>query len=426
MPRSSAGGVTVRRLTRVALVWGALCAAPARADVVYELAPSVAAGVTDNARVSAAGEQRASSSFSIVGGSARLRYNGARSEHALGYRGTYTRYLEENGTTTFAHVVALTSALHPSARWNLDLTASGALSRVSGLDPNDPSVVFQQAAATGSTQYLSTVALQRLTYQPKAGQDYQQGLSVAQLRYLESTVNGVARNLPTTTVVTLALSGSRLVGRETFLLNSTMSDSIIVADGPDRGPFAQGHVFLGRVLAGWRHDLSVEWSTMLQAGPSVIFKLDGNGVLAPAFVATLNYTRLPWYASLVASQTPAPNLYLGAATLSDAVLARLAVPLTRNERLFVGGYGGYVYARVADANQSTTRVYDQLMGSVSLILRLSTARVVMAATYTVMSQRGSDVPGYGVPDLARQFVLLSIRCDLAWGAGTPPLFGGAL
>jgi hypothetical protein len=433
--RSSTAAGIARRLAGAVLVVGAFASgqparwttAAARADVIYELAPSVGAGATDNARLASGTEQHYGDAFSIVGGSARVRYNGARVVHGVGYRGTYTRYFETEGNSSFANQLALTSSFQLSSLWTLDLAANGSLLRTSGLDPNDPAVVFQQGAVGGSTLYLTAGALQRAAYVPTPRRLYDESLTVTQLRYLESMRNGVAVDMPTTTVLMLTLRGIHQVGREAFSVESFFADSIIDTDTPaGRGPFATGHVFLGRALAGWKHELSPVWYTMLQAGPAVIFKLDGNGVMAPAGAASINYASVPWLASLTVSQTPAPNLYLGAATLSDQVMARFIIPLTRNELLYVGGFGGYVYARVADASQNMTRAYDQFIGSASVILRFTGTRLVAAATYTALSQRGSDVPGYAVNDLARQTVLITLRGELAWGPGTPPLFGGPL
>jgi hypothetical protein len=187
-----------------------------------------------------------------------------------------------------------------------------------------------------------------------------------------------------------------------------------------------GHTLLARLLAGWRHEFSPFWSTRLQAGPSVIYRLDGAGVAAPAGVATVNYTRLPWFASLVAGQTPAANPYLGDAILADQVTLRLALPVDRIERVFVGAFGSYSYARIADAQGHFQRAYDQLVGGASLNWVFPRARAAASLSYTVTSQRGATLPGYTTLDLGRQYVFLNVRSDLAWGPGTPPLFGGAM
>src|SRR5437016_11582315 len=75
------------------VIAAAVAGGRARADVVTELAPSVGAGATDNVNVTTSGQPHTGASFSTVGGVLRVRYKGARSEHGLGYRLAYTRYL---------------------------------------------------------------------------------------------------------------------------------------------------------------------------------------------------------------------------------------------------------------------------------------------------------------------------------------------
>ena len=71
-----------------------------------------------------------------------------------------------------------------------------------------------------------------------------------------------------------------------------------------------------------------------------MFTPEGNGIIAPAGVASLIFARHPWFATLAVSQQASPNLYLGQATLNDAALARVALPLTRSDLLFVTGFAG--------------------------------------------------------------------------------------
>jgi hypothetical protein len=404
-----------------------LAAAGARADSTYHLEPLVGAGATDNARITTAGQERVSDTYTFVGGNMRLIYKHARMTLTAAYQGAYTQYLREGAFSTFTNNLGLRSAFDLSALWKLGFGANGTLTRASGLNPLDPTVVTPQAAVAGSTLYLGTGVSQDLAYEPTPREGYLETLSVTQLRYLESVRNGVAVDLPTTTFVGLGLIGFREMGLNRFSLELNVGDSIRESSaGQASNPNVDGHTFLGRLLAGWRRELSPVWTTSLQVGPSVLFRLDGSGVLAPAFVGSLDYKRLPWYASLTALQSPAPNLFLGQATISDQVIARLALPLTRSERLFVGGYGGYVYARIASAQQDTVRVYDQIFGGLSLTGRIPKMPLVVALSYLVLSQRGSATPGTAVPDLARQVVFLTLRGEFAWGPGTPPMFGGVL
>jgi hypothetical protein len=404
-----------------------LAAAGARADVTYHLEPMVGAGATDNARITTTGQERVSDSYTFAGGNVRLIYRHTRTTLTAAYQGAYTQYLREGSFSTFTNNLGLRAAFDLSALWKLGFGANGTLTRASGLNPLDPTVVTPQAAVAGSTLYLGTGVSQDLAYEPTPREGYLETLSVTQLRYLESVRDGVAVDLPTTTFIGLGLVGFREMGLNRYSLELNVGDSFRESNsGQSSNPNVDGHTFLARLLAGWRRELSPVWTTSLQVGPSVIFRLDGSGVLAPAFVGSIDYKRLPWYASLTALQSPAPNLFLGQATISDQVIARLALPLTRSERLFVGGYAGYVYARIASAQQDTVRVYDQIFGGLSLTARIPKLPLVVALSYLALSQRGSMTPGTAVPDLARQVVFLTLRGEFAWGPGTPPMFGGVL
>jgi hypothetical protein len=400
----------------------------ARADVIYELAPTIGAGATDNAAVTAMGQVQSSSSFSYMGGSARLRYRGALVEHALGYTLTYTRFLLENGPDAMSHSLAWVTSVTLSATWRLQLTASGRLLRSSGVDPANPAAVVPMAGVAGSVLYANATASQQLSYTPDAKRTFTEVLTVGHLRYLESMINGMVVPRPNTTLVSLALSGSRLVGRETLLLDLLATDMFSQFDSTVTvDPSRRGHTLFVSLLGGWRHDLSPTWSTTLQAGPSMIARFDGNGVIAPSAIATLGYNHVPWYAALIAAQTAMPNPYLGEALIADQLLARAALPLTRSERVFVGAFGGYVYARVANGEAQVDRLYDAFIGGASLTVRFPKAPLALAATYSVQSQRGSALPGRSeIADFGRQYVLISLRADLSWGPGTPPLFGGPL
>lgn len=404
-----------------------LAAAGARADVTYHLEPLVGAGVTDNARITVAGDQRVTDSYTIAGGNVRLMYKPARMNLTAAYQAAYMQYLREGALSTFTNVLGLRAAFDLSARWTLGFGVNGTLTRASGLNPIDPTVVTPQGAVAGSTLYLGTGASQELAYQPTSREGYTETLSVTQLRYLESVRDGMPLNLPTTTFVGFGLIGFREMGLNRFSLELSGGDSFRETPaGVPSNPNVDGHTLIGRLMAGWRRELSPVWATSLQAGPAVIVRLDGSGVMAPAFVGSLDYRRLPWYASLIALQSPAPNLFLGTATISDQVIARLALPLTQSERLFVGGYGGYVYARIADDQQALVRVYDQIFGGLTLTGRIPKVPLVVALNYLVLSQRGNATTTTPVPDLARQEVFVTLRGEFAWGPGTPPMFGGPL
>src|SRR5215831_2595521 len=422
------GTMAPRLVWLLVAVGTGLAPVAARADLIYQLEPLVGVGATDNAAVTTAGEARVADSYTFVGGNTRLAYSNARLTLGLGYNGAYTQYVRTQGAATFTNNLALTSTAELSARWKLGMGAQGTLTKASGLSLVDPVAATTQAAVAGSLLYLSTGVNQNLSYQPTPRQGYNELASVTQVRYLESpTLNGMVVPQPTTTFIAAGVSGNREMGRNQYTLVLDGGDSFREADPalpPD--PYAEGHTIIARLMAGWRRELSPTWTTTLQGGPSTIFKLDGSGVLAPAFNGMVNYTRLPWFASVSLAQSPAPNLFLGEATLNDQVIVRLALPLTRSERLFVGGWGGYTYARVASESQHLARLYDQFVGGAALTGRISNWPMSFAVSYLALSQRGSATPNNPVPDLARQTVFLSVRGVFGWGPGAAPMFGGVM
>lgn len=410
------------RLCSGVLVACLLAVAPARADMVYELAPTAGGGASDN--VSATGQHYADT-FTLVGGNARIHYNGLRVTHVLSYGLAYSKYMQQRYPDTLAHSLSWLSTITPSPLWTLHLGANGTLSRSSGIDVANAGTFIPESVVAGSAHYLTTNATEVLELRPSARWKYSEALSASYVRYLDYTVNDMPAALPRTVVLSLALRGEREVGRDAFSGEVDAANSFTSYEANDAMPRPAGQFLIVRTLAGWRHELSPVWSTSLQAGPAISYQVrpEGTAVLSPAVIGSLNYTSMPWFASLTVTQTPAANAYLGAAVVTDSAIVRLAVPLTRNERLVASVFGGYIYARIAGADGTLTRAYDQFMGGASLGYKIPNVPLSALATYSVLSQRGGDAPGYALSSRAFQYVFVTLRSDLVWGKGTPALFG---
>jgi hypothetical protein len=109
--------------------------------------------------------------------------------------------------------------------------------------------------------------------------------------------------------------------------------------------------------------------------------------------------------------------------MSDEAVARLTVPLTGNERLVASAFAGYLYARIAGADGTLTRAYDEFLGGGTLGYKFPNVPLSALASYTVLSLRGGDAPGFPIAGRAYQYVFVTLRSDLFWGRGTPSLFG---
>lgn len=433
--RRPGGGPAAASPRAAALAAALVCLAggahTARAQLLFDLAPNVVAGVTNNAGNASTPVLRARDEFFGLAVAARLRYDAARSAHALAYRAGYTRFIGGEGADTFSNDLTVSSSFTLSARLTLALGGGVTLSRTSGVDPRDLTTVTPQASMSGTRMFLATTARQSLAYLPNARRAYTETLSAGQVHYLSAPVPATGAgpaamtSLPTTTVINAGARASFAQARDVFFGDAQLGDSFI--SGGDELPdsaFSRGHVFLGQLAAGWRRDLNAVWSAAVQAGPTIVFKWGGPGVIAPGGSIAVNYQQSPWFATVTASQAPAPNLFLGEATINDQLLGRLALPLNRRETFFVTATGGYIYARVANGDLQVTRAYDQLTGGLACAWRPLQLPLFASLSYTVVDQRGSSGAGREIPDLARQTVMLNAGGLFAWGPGTPPLFGG--
>ncbi len=395
---------------------------PARAHLTYELSPVVGTGATDNVTVASDGQDHFADGFVQVSAVGRARYQAQLSEYALGYRVMLTRYLRESGFDTIAQSVSASSSFSLTGRLTLRLFANGELTHTSSTSPNpDPATFVPQAAIATAQPYYSLAATEDMSYSATPRTTFGETLSLARIHFLGNNSNV---GTPTTSVITGVLHGHRSTGRETYSLTAIMSDSIAdAAPNTMADPLATGQVFFGQLLAGWGHELSPTWTTQVQAGPAIIFKIGGPAVLSPAGLVAVNYARLPWYMTFAASQAPAPNLLIGQATVTDQVLARVAMPLGRSEMVYVGVFGSYLYAREATEGGSLKRSYDQFQGGASVFARSPRSPIGGSLSYVALTQRGNGVE---TQSLAWQSVMLNISGTFAWGPGTPPLFGGVL
>jgi hypothetical protein len=421
-----------RRRARVAgaaaVVGGALvlAGAVARAQAVYDLTPMAAVGATTNA--TAAGTSptvispdQQNGAFTTVSVGAGARYQAARASYAVADRLSLTRFTDNSAANSLTNAFTVGTSVNATARIELRLSAGALLSRASAVEFSNPTTAAPQASFAGTSTFLGVSAGQEATYQPNARQSYAQALSFAQVHYLDSSAQ-----LPSSTVLAATVRAGRLVRRDTFFVEGRLTDSFTSNPAIDAGPLSSGQIFLAQLQGGWRRDLTPALSAEVQAGPIAMFKIGGPGVIAPGGSASLSYRRLIWFANVALTQTASPNLFVGGATISDQIFARLALPLGKSELYYVAGYGGYVYARMVNDTLTLTRAFDQLVGGLSLAARLQKLPVFASVTYLVVDQRGSGGPNDPqgeIPDLARQTVMLNVAGTFAFGRGTPPIFG---
>jgi hypothetical protein len=399
------------RIAIVALALG--MSAPAQAEVVGELSPSVTAGATDNAMVTAtSGSEKEPDAFTTTGITGRLRYQGARTQYGLGYRVGITRFAEHEIANSISNSALATSSFNLSAVTELRLDADATVSRTSRVDSTAGAVAASQAAPNGTIMFLTYDLNQEVIYQPSARQRWGQALRMAQVKYLDEMAG-----LPNSTFISAEGRFDRLGARDTTYVLTRVSDLYTTAGS------LHAQNLMVELLFGVRRELNASWAFDAQAGPMGMFDLNGSGVIGPAAVANLNYQNAPWFATFTVSQEPAPNLYLGEATISDRAMLRLSLPLNKRELTFLSGNGGYTYARLVNRETKLERVFDQWNGGFAVVQKLGNMPLFASLEYSAMRQHGNRVAGHVVPDLTRQAVLLTISGSFVFGPGVAT-FGG--
>lgn len=411
--------MSVKPVAAAALVLALAGTAPlaARAELTAELAPSVAVGVTTNAQANAA---RARDEITTLGVFGNLRARTQLTSHVLGAQVGYTHYWEGLGVDTLSSALNYNSSYQLSREWDLQLGAGAALSRTSRLDLIALASGGPQAATTGTALFLATNVHQGVAYQPSAAWRFSQTGAVNRIDYL-TTTNLVRR--PATTLAA-GLRIDYVDRRNTFSLDMRAVDLIAdpAAATATAPALPRSHSLLLEPLAGWRRELSLEWTTQLQAGVAMLFDQNRPDVIVPAGRATVEYRRQLWFATLTAGRTPVANMFTALATINDQVFLNLTLPLSRSELLAIGGFAGLVRARTVDPTGELVTAFDQRTGGARVGKRFKELPLVAALEYSFIDQDGAG----GFVSLVRHLLLFHIAGTFQFGPGTPPIIGGGL
>jgi len=409
--RAKADGRSAALLAATAAAW--LASTSARAEVVYDLAPSAGVGITNNARLTST---PLADEFSLLTATAQVRYLGARANHTLGYRLGWTHYFEGNGLDNLSNELSVLSALMPAANMELHLGGSAILSRVSRLAITNPSAGTTAGAApapapeaqvAGTNLFIGVTATEEVIYRPNARWQLLESGNVTRITYLDSPAP------PDSLLITLRGRAERIAALDTYSLESSTSAT-----------FVAGNSLISQLMAGWRREISVMWSSELQAGVMGIFRENVSPTIGPAALGSLGYRRIFWYANLTVSRLPTANLFLGTPTINNQAVLRLTLPLTRDETAVISGMAGYTFAN--PSNDQFTRAYDQRVAQLTVGTRFGRLPLYGTLDYSLLSQHGNPTAATHVPDLFRQVLMLNIRASFTFGPGTPPILGAPM
>jgi hypothetical protein len=334
-----------------------------------------------------------------------------RTNHSLSYGFSLSRYLDDLGGTNTSHNATWASDIMPTARTHLVMGALGSIFTYSSLTLFDPATASVTSSPINTTSHVLNLALtETFTSEPSGSRRYTQGLTVGYTRALDEVTT-----LPETVQLAVLGRGDHIQGRYTYSLTATVSQYFRISEVPadQVNAFGIGQVMSGTVLAGWRREFSVSTAVEVQAGFLFLYSFGLHSLaVGPAGTGTLTYRRIPWYATLMISQAPALNPYLGNSVIADSVAARLSVPLNARETLLLSGLAGYVYARDINPNGrfvNAHRLYDTISLGAYATYRFERVPVGISLEYTVLDQRGSSLhDGIVAPNTLRRYVGISV------------------
>jgi hypothetical protein len=409
----------------------------ARAEKAYDFLPSATVGVTDNANAAPPGMSRADGFF-ILAATGRLHKVTARADSSLGLRLSDTFYIRGVGPTALMVELAGVSALTLSSAWQLRAGAAltyGQTSTPSRVDVNSGiPTVFPSAA----NPYLSASASEEGIYSASPRTRLVEGLRFSGVHYLNSNTPSQTAMMPIGLPATTGVNYSFTYGG-ILRFEHDFTDNLVLVEADAADSVAPGramsnmnlsdHALLWQVAAGWRRDFTLQLSAEIKGGILGVNDFHGASMVEPAGSLAVGYRRLYWFASLMAYQAAVPNLFVAAATISDAVLARFAMPLGRSERLYAIGYGGYTHSRLVE-NTGTVPGYNLWSFGASLTARSEKYPIWGSLDYTFSDQLGNGcVPMTGctvIPSLERMALLLTVGGAFTTGHEQPPIFHGVM
>lgn len=430
MGDAAAGRVLPLRALALALTLGLLLLGgrAAAGELIGDLRGDLGLGITDNARSAPSVVTQTGMTYNppgdglaTAGAGARLRYNGARVNHSLGYQVAGRWYLQGNGSSGFDHSVAWQTTAILSQTLTLDLGASAGYARAAVFDSVDPRYYVPVLRPLGDNVIFSLSANEGLAYQPNPRRLFSQSFAASRVYVIESAPGN---ELPETTMLASSLRGEQALAINQ--INADVTTTYMKSDYARPGR-ADREWLLVQLLAGVRRDLNPRWSAEARAGAVGVFLLDGlRGIIAPAVQLTASYQSTPWFFNAMFTQTATPNPYYATTTIADAVLLRAALPLTRSERYFFMGYGSYVYGRTARGIGELNHVFDAFTVGATLTARSEKYPVFAALDYVFVDQE--FVGGFGPAGghLRRQQLMLNVGALLSFGKGQPSPFRGLL
>ncbi len=379
-------------------------AASADARVMVRGAILASGGWTDNARSqpsSAPGGQQRDEFFDLQPGMI-VAHETPTFVEQLGVRLTSSSYLENPEARAYAGRLDWGGFFELSPSSSILLGASGQIGRFNTFTTLDG------AAGTPITALPpSGITFTTLGAQEQAAHDFSpawrglQGLEVNSFLPLSS---GAAQ--PKSVSVDHRFGGERSYVRDALGFEIRNAYALYTAVAGSRAQQAQ---LTESIVGRWRHELSREFGSQLDAGAAVVTRADdfGGALFLPVVTAMLRYTVDAGQAEASYSHAATANVFVGQTFVSDSGVLRLGLPLGRS-RFALSGSLGVSRGRAANTSDGTYGPAISVLVADAALSWAATPEVGVSLRYQLTDQHGGAVMDQLAPSYLRSTVLLSI------------------
>jgi hypothetical protein len=415
------------------LIATVVVAPPARADHTSVQATATGqAAATDNLFAAGSdGDRQADVLFTVRPG-VIYAIDGLRVSHDFAAEGEVTEYLVHHGAPSLNGHGGWTGQFLPGPQSVLMLSAgasSGVLMTLSSRSSADQSTAVVTPAGNATVYELN--AGEHLTW--TAGPFTQISESFSGRYGLTDDGSGVGSD---TREIDAGLGFARTFQENTLSLdagasflqlkqNTAASSMMPGMPGTDDG--ASRHLNPHGTVT-WHHDFNREWSGSANAGLSFVHPLNGTtkdamgnivDTKTAAFTvygAQVGYTELWGHASLAASRSVAPNLFLAQNTVNDNLGVSVAMPLPwlddtrRNPKLAGSGSVSVGRTQVLDAATSATQSSFEVAHVDLAVTYNRTASQTYGVRYEFLYQTGDSAAKMVIPSYYRN----ALYVTFAW------------
>ncbi|HEX7841060.1 MAG TPA: hypothetical protein VF469_26465 [Kofleriaceae bacterium] len=401
-----------------------MVAPPARADHTSVQATATGqVSATDNLFAAGGDGDRQADTFLTVRPGIIYAIDSPQMSHDLMLEGEATEYLVHNDSPSFGGRAGWTGLFLPGPQTSLTLSAgasSGVTTTLSTLSSADQttSTVAPSGKATlynlNAGEHLSWTAGEFTQVSESLNATY--GLTNAgsggssDTREIDANL-GLGRTFQRDSVA-LDAGASALQLQHGTTGSSTMPGMPGTPNGTDRQLNPRGSV-------AWHHDFNREWAASANGGVTIIhpldstttnslgMKVDTKTVAFTVYGAQVGYTELWGHASLSASRSVAPNLFLAQNTVDENINASVAMPLPwlddtrRNPKLSGAGSIGVSRTQVLDAATSATQSKFDLVHLDLAVTYNRTPSQAYGVRYELAYQSGDSAAKMAIPSYYR-------------------------